>query len=79
MSIVDRFEGWSRPSTPLVFKCHDHLSECTIRLKCVSFLITIAFRRVGKIRGPINGIKVEVTGWNPGVSLEGEIVDRSKG
>ena len=45
--IVGRLEGWPRPSTPLVFECHGHLSECTIKLGYVSFLTVIAFRRVG--------------------------------
>ena len=39
-------EGWLRPSTPLVFKCCGHLSECTIRLRYVYFLTTIVLREL---------------------------------
>ena len=55
------------------------LSECTIRLEYVHFLIVIAFRRVGIASGPTSGIRVEVTGSNPKGVVGGEIVGRSEG
>ena len=45
--IVGRLEGWSRPSTPRMFKCCERFGECIIRLRYAFFLIAIDFGRVG--------------------------------
>ena len=50
--IVGRSEGWSCPSTFLVFECCECLGECTKRLGYAYFLISIVFRRVGSVWGP---------------------------
>lgn len=51
---VGRLEGWSCPSTPLMFECRGHLGEYIIRLGCVFFLTLIDFRRVGNAWGSNN-------------------------
>ena len=55
------------------------MGECTIRLGYTSFLMAIAFRRVGSVGGPTSGIRAEVMGSNPRGVVGAEIVDRSEG
>ena len=43
---VVKSEGWYRLSTPFVFKYHECLSECTIRLMYALLSTTITLREL---------------------------------
>ena len=58
---------------------YGRLGECTIRLGYMHFLTTIAFRKVGSIWGPTNGIRVDATSSNPRGVTKGKIVGKSEG
>ena len=86
ITIVDRSEGWPRPSTPLVFASinspcvrRGHLGECIIKIRYAPFLTSIAFKRIGSTWGPTSGIRVKVTSSNPMGVVGGEIVGRLEG